>query len=49
MLECVRCLKMMDDELMVNDLKSEGEKFGFLYFVYCYDILDDVDVLFMWV
>lgn len=39
----------MDDEFMVNDLKSEIEKFVILYVVYCYDILDDVYVLYMWV
>lgn len=49
MLKFVRCLKMMDDEFMVNELKSEIEKFVILYVVYFYDILDDVYVLYMWV
>lgn len=40
---------MMDDELMANYSKSEGEKFGFPHPAHRYDILDDADALFMWV
>lgn len=39
----------MDDELMANDSKSEGEKFGFPHPAHRHDILDDADALFMWV
>lgn len=37
----------MDDELMANDSKSEGEKFGFPHPAHRHDILDDADALYM--
>lgn len=35
MLEFDRCLKILDEEFIINELKSEVEKFGILYVVYC--------------
>lgn len=47
MLESVRCLKILDDEFMKNDSKSEVEKFGIPNAVHCQDILDDANALYI--
>lgn len=47
MLESVRCSKILDEESITNESKSEVEKFGIPHAVHCHDILDDANALYM--
>lgn len=49
MLESDRCSKILDEEFITNESKSEVEKFGIPHAVHCQDILDDANALYMYV